>query len=189
MTSTQTQTPTRTSTPTNTQTPTVTSTSTITPTVTNTSTITPTVTNTSTITPTITQTATQTNTPTITQTATVTQTATQTPTPTETSNQLACTCYNFFNTTNNQNGTVTYYNCNGIFSSVTVNATSYVQLCVSGNSSNPLYTASTQITVIDVLGDCTVSCPTINLDSCIPFFVNWLKWTVAASIPTTRATS
>jgi len=168
-TSTQTQTPTRTSTPTNTQTPTVTSTSTITPTVTNTSTITPTVTNTSTITPTITQTATQTNTPTITQTATVTQTATQTPTPTETSNQLACTCYNFFNTTNNQNGTVTYYNCNGIFSSVTVNATSYVQLCVSGNSSNPLYTASTQITVIDVLGDCTVSCPTINLDSCISF--------------------
>ena len=160
-------------TPTNTKTPTASVTQTISSTPTNTPSVT--VTNTTSITPTETITPTQTSTPTQTQTntltptvtPTITQTPTNTLTPTVTPN--TCKCYNFFNTGTTTSSNVSYIDCSGVLSQITIQAGDYGQACVR----NEQYTASTSpIGVTYLLGDCTSGCPSITADTCSPFFLS-----------------
>jgi hypothetical protein len=121
-------------------------------------------------TPTNTPTETPTNTPTITITPSMTETPTNTPTntPTITTTPNTCKCYNFFNTGNTSSSNVTYYDCSGILSTLTVQAGDYGQACIR----NDQYTASTNpIGVTYLLGDCSFGCPIISADTCTPFFL------------------
>ena len=189
---TPTNTPTNTETPTPTNTPTVTETPTQTPTPTVTETLTPTATPTvtETLTPTTTLTPTITETPTITPTNTLTptlsptntQTPTNTLTPTVTPN--TCKCYNFFNTFSaDTSSSVSYYDCSGVLSQITIQAGDYGQACVR----NEQYTATTaQISVIYLVGDCTSGCPTISADTCTPFFLSSNNRIIYSYNPTTN---
>jgi hypothetical protein len=159
-----------------TQTPTITPTQT--PTITPTNSLTPT------ITPTQTPTITPTQTPTITPTQTVTITPTQTVTPTITPTPNTCKCYNFFNTSGTSSSSiVSYYDCSGVLSQITIQAGDYGQACVR----NEQYTANTtQISVIYLVGDCSSGCPAITADTCTPFFLNWENRIIYSYNPTTN---
>ena len=186
-TNTETPTGTPTNTPTNSETPTNTPTNTETPTETPTQTVTPTNTETPTptLTPTNTETTTPTQTPTNTLTPTVTPTITQTPTntltPTVTPN--TCKCYNFFNTGTTTSSNVSYIDCSGVLSQITIQAGDYGQACVR----NEQYTASTSpIGVTYLLGDCTSGCPSISADTCSPFFLSSNNRIIYSYDPTTN---
>ncbi len=135
-----------------------------TPTITTTKTPTPTITETLIIdvTPTPTTTETQTNTVTPTQSLT----STVTPTPSVTPN--TCNCYYFFNTGTTSAGTINYIDCSGNTTLSTVPPGDYSQVCVRDNS----FTASTQIGVSYLVGDCSSGCPIISAATCDVFVLN-----------------